>query len=101
MTTNINKSIAGKISFYANLIGFVFFFTLIVIHFQHLEGRFTAFLQDVLTLPFIVIGFFILFYSIIALFMDRFSIKSYSFLGFIMLLCTLLLILTGTLLSLD
>ena len=83
----------GKICFFLNLIGTIYFIHLILLSYLEIDTPFTSFIRELFTLPILAIGIVIIILSIVAFKADKYSFKTYSF-GAIIVIAINILMLT-------
>ncbi len=83
----------GKICFFLNLIGTIYFVQLILLSYLEIDTPFTSFIRELFTLPILAIGIVIIILSIVAFKADKYSFKTYSF-GAIIVIAINILMLT-------
>lgn len=86
----------GKICFYLNLIGTIYFVHLLLLSYLEIDTPFTGFIRELFTLPILGIGIVMIILSIVAFKADKYSLKTYSFGAIIVIVVNILMLTFAT-----
>ena len=95
MKINDNPKL-GKICFYLNLIGTIYFLHLILLSYLEIDTQFTSFIRELFTIPFLLGGIVLIILSIKAFKSDKYLLNSYSFWAIIVMTLNILMLIFAT-----
>lgn len=92
-----NKLKLGKLCYYVNLFGTIYFAQLILLSYLNIDTQFTSFIRELFTIPVLMLGIPLIILSIKAFKSDKYSLRSYSFGAIIVTTLNILALILATL----